>query len=69
MTERDIAITVIVLLSVLSILTTPFMMMKRGADKTPPKAMSPFKKILVWSSNIMITVLVLALGYYWWMKH
>ena len=65
MTEREIAITLIVLISVVSILTTPFMMMKRGAARkeNAPKR-SRLGLALVIASNVAITILLLGLGFY-----
>jgi hypothetical protein len=52
MTEREIAITLIVLISVVSILTTPFMMMKRGSARlATPQKRSPWAGL--WSSPAM----------------
>ena len=65
MSEREIAITLIVLVSVLSILTTPFMMMKRGSARlATPQKRSPLGWAMVIASNVAITILLLWLGYY-----
>ncbi|UOO89361.1 hypothetical protein LVJ82_18265 [Vitreoscilla massiliensis] len=64
MTDREIAITLIVLISAVSILTTPFMLMKRGQARAVPVKRSPLGWALVIASNVAITVLLLWLGFY-----
>ena len=64
MTEREIAITLIVLISVVSILTTPFMMIKRGAKPTSTEKRIPLGLALVIASNVAITILMIWLGFY-----
>ena len=64
MTEREIAITLIVLISVVSILTTPFMMIKRGAKPTSTAKRTPLGWALVIASNVAITILMIWLGFY-----
>ena len=64
MTDREIAITLIVLISAVSILTTPFMLMKRGQARSAPVKRSPLGWALVIASNVAITVLLLWLGFY-----
>ena len=64
MTEREIAITLIVLISVVSILTTPFMMIKRGAKPISTAKRTPLGWALVFASNVAITILMIWLGFY-----
>lgn len=66
MTERDIAITVIVLLCVASVLTTPFMLIKRGGGKREPIQRTWWQKALLVASNVTLVVLMAWLGWYLW---
>ncbi|AUZ04997.1 hypothetical protein [Vitreoscilla stercoraria] len=64
MSERDIFITVVVILSALSILTTPFMLMNRGKIKNAKMPKSPLQNALIWASNLALIVLLAWLAYY-----
>lgn len=64
MNERDIFITIVVILSALSILTTPFMLMSRGKIKNTKMPKSLLQKALTWASNIALLVLLAWLAYY-----
>ena len=64
MSERDIFITLVVIVSALSILTTPFMLMNRGQIKSAKMPKSALQKSFIWGSNIALVVLLLWLAYY-----
>lgn len=66
MTEREIAITVIVVLSAISILTTPFMLIKRDSARLRTSQRPLWQKALLWTSNIALVVLLGWLGFYLW---
>lgn len=66
MTERDIAITIIVLLCVASVLTTPFMLIKRDSGKREPIQRTWWQKALLVASNVTLVVLMAWLGWYLW---
>ena len=64
MSDRDLFITLVVIVSALSILTTPFMLMSRGKGATIKTPKSPLQKAMIWASNIALVVLMVGLLFY-----